>query len=272
MDFPMPVHGIFHARTLEGVAFPFSRGPSQPRDQIQVWIDPQFNPLQVDSLPAEPQGKSKNTGVGGLALLQGIFLIQESNRGLLHCRQILYQLRYQGTPGTIIKRPAQAKEGPEITQKATVTDQSRVRSSFYLVSVSLQLKIFVTEASEHKGSCHGSAYPAIHRLSQSPCPPWIFGLSFWDFRIISEWGGAAQLTETILHIHTKAKVTLMNERASCRGQSPSRLCCLQLKTQSSPSALQACPSTWLFVMLLPMSPNQTLPHLQGFQLLLSSSS
>ena len=34
----------------------------------------------------------KNTGVGSLSLLQGNFLTQESNRGLLHCRQILYQL------------------------------------------------------------------------------------------------------------------------------------------------------------------------------------
>ena len=47
-------------------------------------------------LPAEPQGKPKNSGVGSLSLLQGIFPTQESNRGLLHCRQILYQLSYQG--------------------------------------------------------------------------------------------------------------------------------------------------------------------------------
>ena len=36
--------------------------------------------LQVDSLPAEPPGKPKNTGVGSLSLLQGIFLSQESNQ------------------------------------------------------------------------------------------------------------------------------------------------------------------------------------------------
>ena len=30
------VHGIFQARILEWVAFPFSRGPSQPRDRTQV--------------------------------------------------------------------------------------------------------------------------------------------------------------------------------------------------------------------------------------------
>ena len=54
--------------------------------------------LQVDSLPSESLGKPKSTGVGGLPLLQQIFLTQESNQGLLHCRQILYQLSYQRSP------------------------------------------------------------------------------------------------------------------------------------------------------------------------------
>ena len=30
------IHGILQARILEWVAFPFSRGSSQPRDQAQV--------------------------------------------------------------------------------------------------------------------------------------------------------------------------------------------------------------------------------------------
>ena len=34
----------------------------------------------------------QNTGVGSLSLVQGIFPTQELNRGLPHCRQILYQL------------------------------------------------------------------------------------------------------------------------------------------------------------------------------------
>ena len=37
--------------------------------------------LQVDSIPAEPQGKPKNAGVGSLPLLQRIFPTQESNLG-----------------------------------------------------------------------------------------------------------------------------------------------------------------------------------------------
>jgi len=40
----------------------------------------------------------KNTGVGSRALLQGIFPTQGSNPGLLHCRWILYQLNYTGSP------------------------------------------------------------------------------------------------------------------------------------------------------------------------------
>ena len=39
---------------------------------------------------------------GSLSLLQGIFPTQESNQGLLHCRWILYQLSYQGSPDICI--------------------------------------------------------------------------------------------------------------------------------------------------------------------------
>ena len=39
----------------------------------------------------------QNTGVGSRSLLQGILPTQESNPGLLHCRQILYQLSHKGS-------------------------------------------------------------------------------------------------------------------------------------------------------------------------------
>ena len=44
----------------------------------------------------------KNTGLGCYFLLYGIFLVQESNKGLLHCRWILYHLSLQGSPCIII--------------------------------------------------------------------------------------------------------------------------------------------------------------------------
>ena len=86
------VHGILRARILECVSMFSSRGSSQPRIRHRSFT------LKVDSLPSEPPGKPKNTGVGSLSLLQGIFSTQESNQCLLHCRQILYQLSYQGSP------------------------------------------------------------------------------------------------------------------------------------------------------------------------------
>ena len=84
--------GILQARTLECIAIPSSRSSSQPRDDLRSPT------LQADSLLSELPGKPKNTGVGSLFLLQGICPTQESNQGLLHCRRILYQLSYQGSP------------------------------------------------------------------------------------------------------------------------------------------------------------------------------
>ena len=40
--------------------------------------------------------QERTLGVGCHFLLQGIFLTLELNPGLLHCRQILYQLTYKG--------------------------------------------------------------------------------------------------------------------------------------------------------------------------------
>ena len=69
-----------------------------PGDLPNPGIEPRSPALWADSLPSEPPGKPKNTGVGSLSLLQGILLTQEFNRGLLCCRWILYQLSYQGSP------------------------------------------------------------------------------------------------------------------------------------------------------------------------------
>ena len=60
-----------------------------PGDLPNPGIKPRSPALQADSLLAEQQGNPKNTGVGSLSLLQWIFPTQESNQGLLHCRQIL---------------------------------------------------------------------------------------------------------------------------------------------------------------------------------------
>ena len=96
------VHGTLQARILEWVAFPFSRGSSQPRDRSQVshiagrfftsWTTreaqeywsgwPIASPADLPDPGIEPGSPALGLGLG---------------LGL-HCKWILYQLSYQGSP------------------------------------------------------------------------------------------------------------------------------------------------------------------------------
>ena len=130
-----PVPGILQARTLEWVAISFSNAwkwkvkgkslsrvrlletpwtaahqapPSMGFSRQEYWSGvplPSPESLSVVSNSLPPQGlyspwnsPGQNTGVGSFSLLRGIFPTQRSSCGLLHCRQILYQLSYQGSP------------------------------------------------------------------------------------------------------------------------------------------------------------------------------
>ena len=64
----------------------------------------------------------KNTGLGCHSLLQGIFLTQRSNPGLLHCRQILYYLSHQGSPQ---REKRKEKNTPMVKE-------SKCNSTFYV--------------------------------------------------------------------------------------------------------------------------------------------
>ena len=82
------VHGIFQARELEWGAIALS-----------MFNCPVVsNSLQPHGLYSPWNSPGQITGVGSLSLLQWIFLTQESNQSLLHCRWILYQLSYEGSP------------------------------------------------------------------------------------------------------------------------------------------------------------------------------
>ena len=87
-------------------------------DLLNSGIEPRSPALRVDSLPAEPPGKPKNTLVGSLSLLQRIFPTQELNQGLLHCRQILCQLSYQRsfTEATTNTRVVRSKQMTAFTK------------------------------------------------------------------------------------------------------------------------------------------------------------
>ena len=71
---------------------------SPPGNLPKPGIEPRSPTVQTYSLLTELPKKPKDTGVGSLSLLQGIFLTQKLNCVLLHCMQILYQLSFQGSP------------------------------------------------------------------------------------------------------------------------------------------------------------------------------
>ena len=89
-----------------------STAPGAPRGEGMRWRDEAVLCLVTQSCLTfcDPMGCSqpgssvhgdslgKNTGVGCLALCQGIFLTQGSNPGVPRCRQILYCISYQGSP------------------------------------------------------------------------------------------------------------------------------------------------------------------------------
>ena len=84
-------HGLYSPWNSPGQNAAVGKPFSSPGDLLNSGFESRSPALQADSLPGKPPGKSKNTVVGSLSLLQQIFLTQESNQGLLHCRRS-YQL------------------------------------------------------------------------------------------------------------------------------------------------------------------------------------
>ena len=104
------VQGILQARILKWVAFSFSRGSSQPRDQTQVShiAGRFFTSLATreaqEYWSGQPIPSPANLPDPGIKL------------GLLYCRRILYQLSYQESPiceGIDVKCPF-SLSGPEL--------------------------------------------------------------------------------------------------------------------------------------------------------------
>ena len=97
------LHGLQPARLV--CPWRFSRQEYQsglpcppPGDLPNSGIEPRSPTLQADSLPTGPTREAQEYWSGSLSLLQGIFLTHESKQGFLHCRRLLYQLSYQGSP------------------------------------------------------------------------------------------------------------------------------------------------------------------------------
>ena len=98
--------GFSRQEYWSGLPFPSPGDLSNPRIETMSLKSPanESESHSVVSNSLQPHGlcpwtsPGQNTGVGGLSFLQGIFPTQESSSGILHCRQILNQLSYQGSP------------------------------------------------------------------------------------------------------------------------------------------------------------------------------
>ena len=83
---------------------PISQAREMKCIEAVALVPSRFSWVQLIVTPrtAALDSPGKNAGVGCHARLQGIFLTQGSNPGLLHCRQILYHLSHEGSQTCII--------------------------------------------------------------------------------------------------------------------------------------------------------------------------
>ena len=84
--------GILQASILEWLPCP------PPGDLPNLETEPKSPTLQVHSLPSEPPGKPKNTGVGSLFLLQGIFPTQGIEPGSPALQAVSLPTELSGKP------------------------------------------------------------------------------------------------------------------------------------------------------------------------------
>ena len=83
---------------------------SRARPLTPAWSEGPCELRQSVSLPSALL--CGRPGGGSLSFVQGVFLTQESDRDLLHCRRIRYQLSSQGSPWKGYSAPIR-KKGPQ---------------------------------------------------------------------------------------------------------------------------------------------------------------
>ena len=102
---------------------------SEIRSVVRLFATPW--PIQSMTSPGH------NIGMGSLSLFQRIFPTQGSKPGLLHCRQILYQLSHKGSP-RILKWVAYSFSRGS-SQPRNRTGVSCIASGFFATELSWKL-------------------------------------------------------------------------------------------------------------------------------------
>ena len=128
------------------------------------------NSLQTHGLYGPWNSPGQNTGVGSLSLLQQIFPAQELNWGLLHCRWILYQLSYQGSP----PNPSMsAKPRGPLAQPALPPEDTGHRACKDMASTATASPAGLPFGQRHapnKGWCVGRTIPVLLVLMLGSIP------------------------------------------------------------------------------------------------------
>ena len=137
--------------------------------------------LQLYGLYSPWNSSGQNTGASSLSLLQGIFPTQGSNPGLLHCRQILYQVSYRvGCGGKGGQCPFFCKVEKTNLFICDITKLGRKQANVscflsWVISPWLEMTIFLTQLSSF----------IVNSVKGMPLPPSCFGEEEWDEREVA---------------------------------------------------------------------------------------
>ena len=101
-------------------------------------------PLRHHGLYSPWNSPGQKTGVGSLSLLQGIFPSQGSNPGLLHYRQILYQLSHKGSPNLDLRGGTRIWTGDLLICNQMLYHWAILPTGLYLKHVSVATHLAVS--------------------------------------------------------------------------------------------------------------------------------
>ena len=109
---------------------------------VCVCVCAQSCPTLCNPMDCNPPGSSvhgdspgQNTGMGCHDLFQGIFPTQGSNSGLPHCRQILYQLRHQGSPLPHPHPKSLKRQKGQLLKSASPDQQQQTRAEAKMTKI-----------------------------------------------------------------------------------------------------------------------------------------